>query len=542
MIYFNGARYQEALDAFEEAHKRGEKSDPDLWMARRLRHWLLYRLERYDDAVERFAKMGGTLRGRNSYAIYWRARSLQKRAEQSGPEVKRLTATLEELKGELNELQDKERARKKSPKERAKVRAMSRAERKAQARALRQTKREIKSTQRELKRAERRLKRAPRDVEEALALFKRIIERAPTSYYAYVSAARLREAGEVVSVPWREHPQELQGHLPEVPPIPDPLTTLRPFAQSYGGDLSGWEAVYGLALIGERRWAAIWLRSLFEEHKAYHRASGARRARWAFAPKFYLDYRDDTEYGIWGEREPLKAPRERAWARALRAERPTQLFHKLEGAFRGLDDHYYGRRVSHYEGPKLSYPEAPGERAEWARRYPRSFRSEVEESAARYGVDPYLIWALMTVESSHNPWAISRVGARGLMQVMPHTGQLSADRLAWPYFGSPLLFEPEVAVEMAAWYFKELSDNFHGQLPLAMAAYNAGPHRVKVWLEFKGELPLDELIEEIPYAQAREYAKKVTRHLALYRRIYEGHTGHLLNLKLNPAVKGNINF
>jgi|GEM_PF-1127641 len=490
MIYFNGARYKEALEAFEEAHKRGEKGDPDLWMARRLRSWLLYRVGDYRAAIRRFGNMGGTRRGRNSYAMYWRARSLQKRAleletlAQSSPETKRATR------------------------------------KKAAA-----------------------VKKIPRYRQEALDLYKRIIERAPTSYYAYVSAARLRQANEPFERSWLEHPSELTpARQPQIAPIPDPLTSITPLAQRYGAELSAWEAVYGLTLIGERRWAAIYLRSLFEEHKAYHRAGGRERRRWSFAPKFYLDYRDDEEYGIWGERAPTRAVRSKAWANALRQERPTQLFHKLEGAFRGLDDHYNGRRRSHYDGPKLTYPERPEEASEWQRRYPRSFRVEVEQSAARHGVDPHLIWALMTVESSHNPWAISRVGARGLMQVMPHTGQLSADRLSWPYFGSPLLFEPEVAVEMAAWYFKELSANFKGQLPLAMAAYNAGPHRVKVWLEVKGALPLDELIEEIPYAQAREYAKKVTRHLALYRRIYQGHTGHLLDLVVNPVVEGNVNF
>jgi len=490
MIYFNGAQYPQALKAFEEAHKRGEKGDPDLWMARRLRSWLLYRVEDYEAAIKRFGQMGGTLRGKNSYAIYWRARSLQKRADE-------LALLSQETGGS--------------------------------------------------KRDERKRQRARRDVpryrQEAIDSYKRIIERAPTSYYAYVSAARLRQINEPFESSWVEHPSQLsQARQPEIAPLPDPLDTLKPFAQEYGGALHAWEAVYGLSLIGERRWAAIYLRSLFEEHRAYHRASGRSRRAWRFAPRFYLDYRDDTEYGIWGERAPTPAPRDRAWANALRLERPTKLFHKLEGAFRGLDDHYYGRRRSLYDGPRLTFPEARDEAAEWQRRYPRSFKEEVEQSAARHGVDPHLIWALMTVESSHNPWAISRVGARGLMQVMPHTGQLSADRLSWPYFGSPLLFEPEVAVEMAAWYFKELSSNFKGQLPLAMAAYNAGPHRVKVWLEVKGDLPLDELIEEIPYAQAREYAKKVTRHLALYRRIYQGYTGHLLDLEVNPVVEGNINF
>ena len=222
--------------------------------------------------------------------------------------------------------------------------------------------------------------------------------------------------------------------------------------------------------------------------------------------------------------------------------RPTPLRIALKDVYRALGDHYYARRIFYYKGDKLTYPEAKGEAAEWQRRYPRSFRHLVESSAARHSVDPHLIWALMTVESSHNPWAISRVGARGLMQVMPHTGQLTADRLSWSYFGPPLLFEPEVAIEMAAWYFRELSEQFQGQLPLAMAAYNAGPHRVKIWLENKPSIPLDELIEEIPYAQAREYAKKVTRHLGLYRRIYLGYTGHLFDLRVNPYPRGNINF
>ncbi len=327
-----------------------------------------------------------------------------------------------------------------------------------------------------------------------------------------------------------------------VAPTPDPLLTLAPFAQRHGADLGAWEGTYGLALIGAKRWAAIYLRALVEEHRSYHQSSGARRRKWSFAPRFYLDYRDEQDYGVWGETKPTEAPRSQEWAKALAANRPTQLKIDLAPAFRGLDDNFHGRRVAFYEGPKLTYPEEPSEAEEWQRRFPRSFRREVEESAARHGVDPHLIWALMTVESSHNPWAISVASARGLMQVMPHTGQLSADRLGLPYFGAALLFEPEVAVEMAAWYFKELLANFHGQLPLAMAAYNAGPHRVKVWLEFKGQLPLDELIEEIPYAQAREYAKKVTRHLALYRRIYEGYTGHLLDLKVNPLVQGNVNF
>lgn len=498
MIYFNGARYRESLAPLEVAAKQGASGDKDLWVPRRARSWLFYRLGEYDEAIKRFERAGGGRAGKSAYAQYWRARSLQRRAE---------------------------RAEEGTPQREEATRA---APLKTKTR---------RSPQRQ---RPRRASTPQADRAEAVATYQAIIARHPTDYYAYLAAERLREAGVTPQLPWSNSQREATS--PHLTPPPNPLHALAPFAQAHGARLGAWEATYGLALIGAKRWAAISLRALVEEHRAYHASSAARRRRWSFAPRFYLDNRGDGQYGVWGETQPTEAPRSPEWAKALAAERPTQLKAALAPAFRGLDDHYHARRVAFYTGPALSRPEVPSEAEEWQRRFPRSFQREVEESAKRHGVDPHLIWALMTVESAHNPWAISVVGARGLMQVMPHTGQLSADRLALPYFGPALLFEPEIAIEMAAWYFKELLANFNGQLPLAMAAYNAGPHRVKVWLEFKGHLPLDELIEEIPYAQAREYAKKVTRHLALYRRIYEGYTGHLLDLKINPSVQGNINF
>ena len=375
--------------------------------------------------------------------------------------------------------------------------------------------------------------------EEAIKIYQQLIKRAPYSFYAYLAQMRLEEVGHPPATPWRRRPH---GDSPPIEKLPSALDEVGQWAKKYGGDLPLWEMIYGLVFIGESSWARVYLRSLTEENRAYYRSSGATRRRWSFAPRFYLDNRDDSTYGIWGEKSAERAPRSKRWAKGVSALRPTPLRRQLLSVYRALGENYFARRAFYYDGPKLTFPEGPNEGPEWQRRYPRSFQALVESSAARYSIDPHLIWALMTVESSHNPWAISRVGARGLMQVMPHTGQLSADRMSWPYFGSPLLFEPEVAIEMASWYFHELIEQFQGQLPLAMAAYNAGPHRVKVWLEFKKTLPLDELIEEIPYAQAREYAKKVTRHLGLYRRIYLGHTGHLFDLRVNPYPKGNINF
>ena len=457
MIYFNGAYYEEAERAFEKAIERGQKGDPDLWMARRLHKWLPYRLGRYKESAQIFKRMSKAGRGSNDYAHYWWARSVHKLGDQ----------------------------------------------------------------------------------DEAIKIYEQLIKRAPYSFYAYLSQVRLEEVGRPPVTPWK---RRSSGETPSVQSLPSALDEVGIWARKYGDSLPLWEMIYGLTLIGESSWARVYLRSLTEENSAYYRSSGSKRRKWSFAPRFYLDNRDDSKYGIWGEREAQEAPRDSKWAKGISALRPTPLRKQLFNVYRALGENYYSRRLHYYEGPKLTFPEQEGEGPEWQRRYPRSFKPLVESSAARYSIDPHLIWALMTVESAHNPWAISRVGARGLMQVMPHTGQLSADRMSWPYFGSPLLFEPEVAIEMASWYFHELIEQFQGQLPLAMAAYNAGPHRVKIWLEFKKQLPLDELIEEIPYAQAREYAKKVTRHLGLYRRIYLGHTGHLFDLRVNPYPRGNINF
>ena len=148
----------------------------------------------------------------------------------------------------------------------------------------------------------------------------------------------------------------------------------------------------------------------------------------------------------------------------------------------------------------------------------------------------------MTVESSYNPWAISRAGARGLMQVMPHTGALVAQGLGWADFGIAKLYEPELTIEMSAWYFHQLLKKFNGQLPLAIAGYNAGPHRVAWWLGRKDPMPLDEFIEEIPFDEAREYTKKVLRYLALYRLIYTGRPGPWVRQTINKKVGDNINY
>jgi soluble lytic murein transglycosylase len=138
-------------------------------------------------------------------------------------------------------------------------------------------------------------------------------------------------------------------------------------------------------------------------------------------------------------------------------------------------------------------------------------------------MNPYLMWAIMTVESSYNPDSISPADAIGLMQVIPRTGIKVAEMLGDEDFGPFDLINEDVAIRHGAFYYSKLVEKFRGQELLAIAGYNGGPHRVAAWMDKRGDsMPMDEFVEEIPFTEARGYTKKVIRFLALYLRIYEG--------------------
>jgi len=113
----------------------------------------------------------------------------------------------------------------------------------------------------------------------------------------------------------------------------------------------------------------------------------------------------------------------------------------------------------------------------------------VSETAKRYQLDPALVRAIIQVESSGNPWAVSQKGAIGLMQVIPETGRK---------LGANNLYDPQENVETGVKYLKYLLDSYRGNLALSLAAYNAGPKAV----EKHGGVP--------PYRETQQYVRKVT--------------------------------
>lgn len=374
----------------------------------------------------------------------------------------------------------------------------------------------------------------------AVALYREVRQGSTIGYYGYQATARLAEAGLAPTEAPPERDEE--GADPRV--VEPPVPVLQRLVERGGGVFPAAAEALDLELVGERRGAALRIRAVSDELRAFRtsRPRGKALKRWHFQALPYLDNRTKGKTGEWGraldEAAPAVDPRR---GPAIADGVSGDFMALIARAFVALGDSHYARR--HGSNRKLPPPpEAPENRSAWAERFPRAFADILRPKAKKYDLDPALLWAFMTVESSYNPFAISRANARGLMQIMPQTGGLIADRMALRNFGSALLFEPEVTLEMSAWYVHALLDKFNGQSPLAIAAYNAGPHRVAAWLTRKGGLPMDEFIEEIPYDEAREYVKKVLRFWGLYRRIYQGRAGLGLDLRVDPAFKHTINF
>lgn len=152
--------------------------------------------------------------------------------------------------------------------------------------------------------------------------------------------------------------------------------------------------------------------------------------------------------------------------------------------------------------------------------YPVKYVDSVRKYAARNRIDPYLVMGLILQESSYNPHAKSRVGATGLMQLMPATGKELGARLHVP-FSVARLETPEVNIELGTFHLKNLIDMFEGNTYLAVASYNAGQGNVLKWKRAAAGKPLDEMLESIPFSETRNYVKRVTMLRSSYSRMVQ---------------------
>jgi soluble lytic murein transglycosylase len=163
--------------------------------------------------------------------------------------------------------------------------------------------------------------------------------------------------------------------------------------------------------------------------------------------------------------------------------------------------------------------EAALPRSFWEMLYPIGWRGSLESAALRSGVDAMLVAAVVREESSFFPRARSRVGARGLMQLMPDTARPLARQHGLEFRGGDVLDEPSANLEMGAAFLAGLLRQF-GEPRLAVAAYNAGPGRVRQWLAGGRPDDLEAWVELIPFDETRGFVKRVMLSWDEYRRLY----------------------
>ncbi|MCE3009703.1 MAG: transglycosylase SLT domain-containing protein [Proteobacteria bacterium] len=178
-----------------------------------------------------------------------------------------------------------------------------------------------------------------------------------------------------------------------------------------------------------------------------------------------------------------------------------------------------------------------GVRYLWEHTYPKAYSKFVNQYSEQFQIPSELIWGIMRAESHYKKDAMSPVGALGLMQVMPNTGNRMALMMNDKNFKPSDLLNPEPAIRIGARYLQRLMKKFENNMSLVAAGYNAGPHRVKAWLSSFGNLDNDEFVEHIPFLETRNYVKKVSSNIHIYTQLYSTNKEKLNYLAEPVAVR-----
>ena len=152
--------------------------------------------------------------------------------------------------------------------------------------------------------------------------------------------------------------------------------------------------------------------------------------------------------------------------------------------------------------------------------YPVEGSEAVVAAARASGVPAHLVFGIIREESAFDTSALSRAGARGLMQLMPATGREVAGRLGMP-FSVDRLDEPGYNVRLGSEYFRRVLEMFDGRTELALAGYNGGPYRMKrLWRRAGPRAELDYFTEALPVRESKGYVKRVVLFSNSYEELY----------------------
>lgn len=149
-------------------------------------------------------------------------------------------------------------------------------------------------------------------------------------------------------------------------------------------------------------------------------------------------------------------------------------------------------------------------------RFPVLFEDIFDKYAKKRKLDRGWVYGLARAESAFIEDVKSPAGALGLMQVMPRTGKETAKSIGMKGFKTYKLKQAKTNIPIGTAYMKQMLDKFNGNIALATAAYNAGPHRVDKWLPKKGCVEPDIWIELIPFNETRKYVRRVLSFANIY--------------------------
>ena len=153
--------------------------------------------------------------------------------------------------------------------------------------------------------------------------------------------------------------------------------------------------------------------------------------------------------------------------------------------------------------------------------YPLYYDNLVGDYSKQYNIDENLTLAVIRQESGYNRRAHSRSDAYGLMQIIPRTARQLAQELKLKISGLEKLYNADFNINIGTYYLHKLLNQYDQKMELALAAYNAGPHRVKRWLNITPGKDIDLFVENIEFSETRNYVRLVMRNYWIYYLLHE---------------------
>ena len=195
------------------------------------------------------------------------------------------------------------------------------------------------------------------------------------------------------------------------------------------------------------------------------------------------------------------------------------------------------RYIKHYAPNYLYMPLDQAPVAFWKLAFPIPYRASIESRSRQEGLDPYLVAALIRQESEFNAKVISHANAYGLMQVLPSTGRDLARHFHIRRYRSSQLLIADRNIQFGTYYFRNLLNSFDGRADLALASYNAGGSRARLWQSWGPFSEPAEFVEAVPFHETRGYIQIVLRNADVYRRLYSGREPDVPRYQPKPAPK-----